>query len=242
METIMVEGRFPRAYLVDSEMESILWRRNFIATFLEKDLAIFEKNIPSTVMYRLWTMASHYHGQTLNYAQLARSLDLRPKKIKNYLSILEDTFMIRLLMPWYANVSKRLVKSPKLYIRDTGLFHALQGIESAEQLYTHPNLGASWEGFALEEIIAFLGKRDNEVFFYGAHSGVELDLFFHHKGEKIGIEFKFKDAPTTTKSMHQAIEDLQLDKLFVIYPGERSYALTATIQVIALSAIENYLR
>lgn len=237
-QSLWLRGGFPRSYLANSEIESALWRRNFVSTFLEKDLAIFGKNIPSTTMYRLWVMVSHYHGQTLNYTQLGRSLDLSPKTVKNYLAILEDTFMIRLLMPWHANVSKRLVKSPKLYIRDSGIFHSLQGIETLEELYTNPNLGASWEGFALEEVIAYLGKRDSEVFFYGAHSGVELDLFFHHKGQKIGVEFKFKDAPTTTKSMYQAIEDLQLDKLFVLYPGAQSYDLTDKIKVISLADID----
>ncbi|MEM6319412.1 MAG: ATP-binding protein [Bacteroidota bacterium] len=237
-QRLWLRGGFPRSFLANSDSASSLWLRNFIATFLEKDLAIFGKNIPSTVMYRLWVMVSHYHGQTINYTQLARSLDLSPKTVKNYLAILEDTFMIRLLMPWHANVNKRLVKSPKLYIRDAGIFHALQNIASLETLYKHPLLGASWEGFALEEVIANLGKRDSEVFFYGAHSGVELDLFFHHQGQKIGVEFKFKDAPSTTKAMHQAIEDLKLDKLLVIYPGMQSYALTEKIKVVALTQLQ----
>ena len=149
--------------------------------------------------------------------------------------------MIRLLQPWFANVKKRLVKSPKVYIRDSGIFHALQGISTRDQLLTNPILGTSWEGFSLEEVISRLHKRSNEVFFYAAHSGVEVDLFFKHKGKNIGIEFKYKDAPRTTKSMHQAIEDLELDHLYVIYPGTEPYDLTIKIKVIPLTHFDQHI-
>lgn len=235
-QQLWLNGGFPKSYLAQDQTASMLWRNNFIATFLESDLSILGHNVLTNKMYRLWIMVSHYHGRTVNYAQLARALDLSDKTIKNYLDILEETFMIRLLQPWYANVKKRLVKSPKVYIRDSGIFHALQGISTRDQLLTNPILGTSWEGFALEEVINQLHKRSNEVFFYAAHSGVEVDLFFKKQGKNIGIEFKYKDAPRTTKSMHQAIDDLALDHLYVVYPGTESYALTQKIEVVPLTS------
>jgi predicted AAA+ superfamily ATPase len=242
IERLWLRGGFPRSYLTDTDDQSLTWRNNFIATFLERDLRLLGINIPASTMYRFWIMLSHYHGQTINYSELARSFGIRDKTVKLYLSILEDTFMLRQLMPWHANVSKRLVKSPKMYLRDSGIFHALQAIEDQKALRRHPKLGASWEGFALEEIVSLLGKRDNEVFFYGTHGGVELDLFWQEGSKSYGAEFKFMDAPRTTKSMHQAITDLNLDKLYVVYPGDRSYPLTEKIMVVALTEMEEVLQ
>lgn len=241
VQKLWLRGGFPRSFLTSNDTSSLLWRSNFIATFLEKDLAVFGKNIPSTDMYRLWVMLSHYHGSTVNYSDLGRSLGVSDKTVKHYLSILEDTFMVRLLQPWFANVKKRLVRSPKVYIRDSGIYHALQSIETIDDLRKHPSIGASWEGYAIEEIVSLLDKRDNEVFFYGAQSGVELDLFWQNKGKNYGVEFKYKDAPSTTKSMHQAISDLDLHKLWVVYPGDKVYDLTEKIKVVPLSAIKDFL-
>lgn len=218
-----------------NEYHSLSWRSNFISTFLEKDLNVLGINIPSATMYRFWVMLSHYHGQTINYSEIGRSFGVRDQTVKQYISILEDTFMIRILMPWHVNVGKRLVKSPKIYLRDSGIFHALQAITTYDELKTNPKIGASWEGFALEELVSKLVKRDSEVFFYAAHSGVELDLFWQDKGKAFGAEFKYLDAPKTTKSMHQAIEDLELDELWVVYPGNQQYRLTEKITVIPLS-------
>lgn len=241
IERLWLRGGFPRSYLTDTDEQSLTWRNNFIATFLEKDLRLLGVNIPGSTMYRFWIMLSHYHGQTINYSELARSFGIRDKTVKFYLSILEDTFMLRQLMPWHANVSKRLVKSPKMYLRDSGIFHALQSIDDQKTLRTHPKLGASWEGFALEEVISLLSKRNNEVFFYGTHGGLELDLFWQEGGKRYGAEFKFMDAPRTTKSMHQAISDLTLHRLYVIYPGDRSYPLTEKIKVLGLTDLEQIL-
>lgn len=243
MNDLWMRGGFPRSFLAANERQSLLWRDNFIATFLEKDLAALGISIAGSVIYRFWLMLSHYHGQTLNYTELARSFGISDKTVKHYISILEDTFMIRLLMPWHANVSKRLVKSPKIYLRDSGIFHALQSIPTLHALKTNPKVGASWEGFALEELVSYLSKRDNEVFFYGAHSGVELDLYWEDRGLKMGAEFKYVDAPGTTKSMHQAIEDLSLDHLWVIYPGDKIYSLAPKITVLPLldlAGIKNF--
>lgn len=237
LEALWLKGGFPRSFLAENDRQSMSWRSNFISTFLEKDLRALGISISPSAMYRFWIMLSHYHGQTINYSELGRSFGINAKTAKHYISILEDTFMVRQLMPWYANVSKRLVKSPKIYLRDSGIFHALQSINTLSELKTNPKLGASWEGFALEELITLLGKRDNEVFFYAAHSGVEIDLYWHNQGKKIGAEFKFADAPKTTKSMHQAIADLNLDELWVIYPGDRKYQLTENILVLPLKMV-----
>lgn len=237
MEELWLRGGFPRSFLTETDSQSMTWRTNFISTFLEKDLNVLGINVPAATMYRFWTMVSHYHGQTINYSELGRSFGINDKTAKLYLSILEDTFMVRQLMPWYANVGKRLVKSPKIYLRDSGIFHALQSINTIHELRTNPKIGASWEGFALEELVSILGKRDSEVFFYAAHSGVEVDLYWQDKGKKMGAEFKYIDAPKTTKSMHQAIADLDLDELWVVYPGNKKYQLTEKIWVVPLVEI-----
>jgi predicted AAA+ superfamily ATPase len=242
MDRLWLRGGFPRSYLTDNDEQSLTWRNNFIATFLEKDLRLLGINIPASTMYRFWIMLSHYHGQTINYSELGRSFGIRDKTVKYYLSILEDTFMLRQLLPWHTNISKRLVKSPKIYLRDSGIFHALQSIEDHKALRTHPKLGTSWEGFALEEVVSTLGKRDNEVFFYGTHGGLELDLFWKKGNRGYGVEFKFMDAPRTTKSMYQAIKDLDLDKLYVVYPGNRSYLLSDKIMVVPLTEIGKILK
>lgn len=238
LNALWLRGGFPRSYLSLTDRDSMAWRSNFISTFLEKDLAALGITVPSSVMYRFWVMLSHYHGQTLNYSELSRSFGISDKTVKHYISVLEDTFMVRILMPWHANVGKRLVKSPKLYLRDSGIFHALQDITTLFELKTNPKLGASWKGFALEEITAFLSKRDSEVFFYAAHQGVELDLYWQDKGQYFGAEFKYMDAPRTTKSMHQAIKDLNLRHLWVVYPGDKWYRLTEKITVLPLQQIE----
>lgn len=237
MRELWFKGGFPRSYLADNDLNSTIWLDNFISTFLEKDLAFLGVQIPSHTMFRFWMMLSHYHGQIINYSELGRSFGAKDKTVKQYLSILEDTFMIRRLMPWHVNTGKRLVKRPKVYLRDSGIFHRLQSMEDFQNLRSHPKLGASWEGFALEELITHLGKRESEVFFYGAHSGVELDLLWFEKGKSFGAEFKYMDAPKTTKSMHAAIEDLTLSKLFVVYPGNKKYKLSDQITVLPLTQL-----
>lgn len=237
MEALWLRGGFPRSFLAGSDEESMTWRTHFISTFLEKDLNMLGISVPAATMYRFWTMVSHYHGQVINYSELSRSFGISDKTVKHYLSMLEDTYMVRQLMPWHTNLGKRLVKRPKIYLRDSGIYHALQSIRTIQDLRTNPKIGASWKGFALEELIALLGKRDSEIFFYAAHSGVEIDLFWQDNGKNRGAEIKYMDAPRTTKSMHQAIADLDLDELWIIYPGDRSYALTDKIRVMPLSAV-----
>lgn len=238
MDKRWLRGGFPRSFLAADHHQSLLWRNNFIATFLEKDLTVMGSKVAPSVMYRFWLMLSNFHGQTLNYSELGRSFGISDKTVKNYISILEDTFMVRLLLPWHVNLGKRLVKSPKLYLRDSGIFHALQNIQTMHDLRTNPKVGASWEGFALEELVDFLSKRDSEVFFYASHSGTELDLYWQGQGKKLGAEFKFMDAPKLTKSMRQALSDLSLDHLWVVYPGEKSYPLSEKVSVLPLQRIE----
>lgn len=240
-QELWLKGGFPRSFLSSTEKESMIWRSNFISTFLEKDLALLGIAIPSSTMFRFWIMLSHYHGQVLNFSELGRSFGISDKTVRRYISILEDTFMIRVLMPWYVNIGKRLVKRPKLYIRDSGIFHALQNINSIKELKSNPKLGASWEGFALEELASFLSKRDNELFFYSSHGGVEVDLFWQDKGMNYGVEFKFNDAPKATKSMHQSVEDLQLSHLWIIYPGDKIYSLSKNITVLPLEQLNQVL-
>ncbi len=182
-------------------------------------------------------MLSHYHGQLLNYSELARSFGVSDMTVRKYTDILHGAFMIRLLQPWFANVSKRLVKSPKIYMRDSGLFHSLMTINSADALLAHPKLGASWEGFALENICFVLGKRQEELYFYRTHAGAELDLFWQHGGKNWGIEFKYTDAPRKTRSMEVVGQDLNLEHLWVVYPGSQSYRLDSAITVLPLQDI-----
>ncbi|MFO1521709.1 MAG: DUF4143 domain-containing protein [Kiritimatiellia bacterium] len=172
---------------------------------------------------RFWTMLAHYHAQLWNGSEMAASLGVAPNTARAYLDALEQTYMIRRLPPWQANLGKRLVKSPKIYFRDSGLFHTLSGIHTAADLMTHPKLGASWEGFALEEIVR--AHQPDHAWFFAVHSGSELDLLMETRGRKIAVEFKRADAPRATRSMHLAMADTGADELWVVYPGTRSYAI-----------------
>jgi uncharacterized protein len=237
MKKLWLRGGLPRAFLASSDESSLLWRNQYITTFLERDIPQLGITIPARTLRRFWLMISNYHGQILNYAELGRSFGVSDMTVRRYCDILEGTFMVRILQPWFANISKRIVKQPKLYLRDSGLFHALLSIEKQDQLYASPKLGASWEGFALECVCRVLGKDDTEVYFWHTHGGAELDLYWQHAGQNWGVEFKYEDAPRMTRSMQSAIEDLKLTRLWVVYPGNASYDLAKNIQVLPLSAI-----
>ncbi|MFP4316925.1 MAG: ATP-binding protein [Desulfovibrionales bacterium] len=238
METLWVRGGYPRAFLAPGEDEAFLWIDYYVSTFLERDIPQLGISIPAPTLRRFWTMISHYHGQELNYSELARSFGISDMTVRKYLEILAGTFMIRLLAPWSGNLSKRLVKRPKVYLRDSGLFHSFMTISSREQLHSHPKLGASWEGFALEQIAFALDKRNEELFFYRTHGGTELDLFWQHGGRNWGIEFKYADAPGRTKSLTTAMKDLNLSHVWIIYPGRESYSLSKDITVCSLRHIQ----
>jgi uncharacterized protein len=239
-ERLWRRGGYPKSYLVKGEGESFEWRNAFIDTFLERDIPSMGLRLPAPQMRRFWTMAAHYHGQTWNSAEIGRSLGLSDKTMLHYLQILEQTFMVRLLPPWHENTGKRLVKSPKFYIRDSGLFHALLGLPDAKSLLQNPRLGASWEGFALEEVLKAIGS-DRNAFFWGTHGGAELDLMIRDGGRRIGFEFKYSQAPVPTKSMHSAMADLDLDRLIVVHPGDRAFPLAPKIEAIPLQALNQAL-
>lgn len=234
---LWLRGGMPRSVLATSEAGSSLWRQQYISTFLERDIPQLGIQIPASTLRRFWTMICHYHGQILNYSELARSFGISDMTVRRYLEILEGTFMIRLLQPWHLNIGKRLVKRPKLYLRDSGLFHSLLSIDSFPQLATHNKLGASWEGFALETAIRAIGKRSEEFSFWATHSGAEVDLFWQHAGRNLAVEVKYADAPRLTPSMKSALDDLELDHLWVLYPGDRSYPLAENITVLPLAQL-----
>lgn len=236
--SLWLRGGLPLSFLAKSDEESHLWRSQYITTFLERDIPQLGINIPAHTLRRFWTMLSHYHGQILNYAELGRSFGISDMTVRKYCEILEGTFMIRILQPWYVNIGKRLVKRPKFYFRDSGLYHSLSYIETQKQLQTWPKLGASWEGFALDCVCRKLKKQDNELFFWHAHGGAELDLFWQNRGKNWGVEFKYEDAPRMTKSMQTIMEDLQLSKLWVVYPGNQKYQLEKNITVLPLAMLE----
>lgn len=216
-------GGFPRSFLARSAEESHEWRRNFIQTFLKRDLASLGFGMSPQAMGRFWTMLSHYHGGTWNATETANALGLAVNTVRAYLDALVETYMVRRLPPWYENLGKRLVKSPKIYIRDSGLFHSLQGIHAPRELLTHPKIGASWEGYVLENLIRTWDIE--EPYFYGVHAGAELDLLFIRGGRRYGVEIKRTDAPRSRKGYPVLIEDLGLEHLFVVYPGDRAYTV-----------------
>jgi predicted AAA+ superfamily ATPase len=223
-------GGFPRSYLAASDEKTFVWRDEFIRSFLERDIPQFGITIPAETLRRFWTMIAHYHGQTWNGAEFARSLGTSEPTARRYLDIMAGAYMVRILPPWFENLGKRQVKAPKIYVRDTGLLHALLGVRSHEALLGHPKLGASWEGFVVEQLLATLRTRD--AYYWATHNGSELDLMTVWNGKRYGFEVKYADAPGTTKSMHVALGDLGLAHLWVIYPGEKRYNLTDTITVV----------
>ena len=236
-QKLWLYGGLPRAFTANSEAQSKRWRDQYISTFLERDIPQLGISIPAATLRRFWIMLCHYHGQVLNYAEFARSFGVSDMTIRRYMEVLEGTFMVRLLQPWHTNVGKRLVKRPKLYVRDSGLFHALLAINTAHDLAAHNKLGASWEGFALEQAARAIGKRREELFFWATHAGAEVDLFWQEHGSNWAIEVKYSSSPRMTPSMTSAIKDLNLEHLWVLYPGEKAYPLAPGISTLPLQAL-----
>ncbi len=228
-ERLWLQGGFPRSYLAETEDDSLAWREGFIRTFMERDIPQLGINIPAITMRRFWTMLAHYHGQTWNASELGRSMGLSDKTVRSYLDILSGTFMVRQLQPWFENLGKRQVKSPKIYLRDSGLLHSLLDIPTHHTLLGHPKIGASWEGYVIEQVLQIV--RPTEAYFWATHSGAEIDLVFHHQGKKYGVEVKFSEAPKITASMRTALTDLGLEHLWVIYPGQHTYPVDERIGV-----------
>ena len=232
-----LRGSFPLSFLAQNDADSFTWRKNFVQTFVERDLPQLGINIPANAILRFWMLLAHYHGQVWNNAEAARTLGVSEPTARNYLDILTSSFMVNQLQPWYANVSKRQVKSPKLYFNDSGLLHYLLGIRTELELLTHNKIGASWEGYALAETLQAV--RPDAAFFWATHAGAELDLYLLKDGRKLGVEFKRSDAPSLTSSMRIALADLELDQLIVVYPGPLAYPLTDRIIVQPLASLRS---
>jgi predicted AAA+ superfamily ATPase len=232
LRALWLRGGFPRSFLAPDDGSSLLWRESFLRSFLERDLPQFGISIPADAMRRFWTMVAHYHGQVWNAAEFGRSLGVSEASLRHRLDVLTGTYMVRRLLPWHENLKKRQVKAPKVYVRDSGIAHHLLGIETFPTLQSHPKLGASWEGFALENILARARARD--AYFWATHAGAELDLLLFHQGKRIGFEFKYADAPGMTKSLHTALADLSLDRAWVVYPGRERYRLHDKVEAIPL--------
>ena len=230
-----LRGGFPLSFLANSETDSLAWRKNFVQMFLERDLPQWGIRIPAATLLRFWTMLAHYHGQIWNNAEPARSLGVSEPTVRSYLDILAGVFMARVLQPWHANLGKRQVKAPKVYFRDTGLLHYLLGIRSELDLQNHPKSGASWEGYAIEEVLK--ATVPDEAYYWATHGGAELDLLLLKDGRRIGMECKRVDAPRLTPSMRSALQDLELDRLFVVYPGALAYPLAEKITVLPITRL-----
>ncbi len=234
-DSLWIRGGFPPAFLAVSDAASHQWRKDYIATFLERDIPALGIAIAPRSLRRFWTMLAHYHGQIMNFSELGRSFGAADTTIRRYMDILEATFMVRQLRPWHENIGKRQVKAPKLYLRDTGLLHVFLDIPDKPALTRHPKLGPSWEGFALEEVVRVSAADPEDLWFWATHGGAELDLLIATGTRRNGFEFKYTDRPASTRSMHMAIESLKLDSLTVIYPGERRFPLAEKIEAVGLA-------
>ena len=233
---LWLRGGFPLSYLASSDVDSIAWRKNFIQTLLERDFPQWGVRVPSAALQRFWTMVAHYHGQVWNAAEPARALGVSESTTRRHLDLLTDAFMIRQLQPYHANLRKRQVKSPKIYVRDTGLLHQLLGIDSMKTLLTHPKVGASWEGFVIEQTLKI--EPHDEVFFWATHQGAEIDLILRRGSELFGVECKRTDSPRLTPSIRIALEDLKLKYVIVLYPGVQRFPLANQVEAVPLQALE----
>ena len=233
---LWLRGGFPRSFLASSNLTSFRWRGNFIRTFLEQDIPQLGFSTPAETLRRFWTMVAHYHGQIWNASELARSLGATEPTARRYLDILCGTYVANKLQPWHSNIGKRQIKSPKVYLRDSGLLHGLLGIRNQEELLSHPKAGASWEGFALDQVLAVTGREDS--WFWGTHQGAELDLLLFRGGKAYGFEFKLTNKPGTTKSLKTALDDLQIEKAWIVHPGEKQFPVHDKVEALPLARVE----
>ena len=234
---LWLRGGFPRAYLARSVEDSFAWRRQFLQTFLERDVPQLGIGIPAPALLRFWTMLAHVHGGIWSAADPARSLGISESSVRRYLDLFTSLLVVRQLQPWHENLAKRQVKAPKIYVRDSGLLHALLGLRTETDLLSHPKSGASWEGFAIEQVLAWL--QPDEAYFWATHQGAELDLLCLKHGKRLGFEFKRTDAPTMTASMRIALADLRLDRLSVVYPGSSRYEIAPRVTATPLASLIN---
>lgn len=233
---LWIRGGYPKSFLAENDDDSFAWRDELIRLFIERDVPMAWNRIPYLEMWRVWQMAAHYHGQTLNYSEISRSLGIGNKIIQQYIDILTEMFMVRQLPPWYENIGKRIVKSPKFYVRDSGLLNTLLGLKTREEVERHPRLGTLWEGFALEQVLRVKGNP-RQAFFWADHNTAEIDLILNEGPDRIGYEFKFADTPKVTKSMLTALESLGLKKIFIVIPRGKHYTLKEGIEVLPLNAV-----
>ena len=234
-DKLWLRGGLPRSFLAKSEKISYAWRQDYLRSFVERDLPALGVSLPSATLSRFWKMLAHYHGQILNVSELARSMGISEITVRRYMDIMSGVFMIRQVHPWFTNLKKRQVKAPKIYICDSGLLHALFGIQNMSELMSHPKYGASWEGFILEEVIKSV--HPDEFYFWATHNGAEIDLVFKKNGKMYGVEVKRADAPQITPSMKTALTDLNLSRIAVVYPGNHNYSLHDKIEVVSASRI-----
>lgn len=236
-DRLWLRGGFPESYGSASDQLSAKWRNAFVRTFLTRDLPSFGVGVPPAKLRRFWTMAAHYHGQSWNSSAIAASMDMSHSTARNYLDILTEACVMRQLQPWLPNIGKRLVKAPKVYMRDSGLFHTLLGIDTMAALQSNPHFGASWEGFALEQLVAILDLAPEESYFWATHGGAEMDLVVQRGGRLFGFEFKATEKPSVTHSMTIAQKDLGLEKVYLVYPGELSFPLREGMEALGYAQI-----
>lgn len=231
-KTLWLRGGFPRSFLAESDERSLRWRQSFVRTFLERDLPQLGVSVPATTMQRFWTMVAHYHGDRWNASEIGRGLGVTGPAVRRYLDTLTDSLVVRQLAPWFENLGKRQVRAPKVYVTDTGLLHALLGLETEEELLGHPKVGASWESFAMAEVVRLLEVPWDRCYYWATHQGAELDLLVLSGGKRLGFELKRTSAPRATRSMFSALDDLKLDRLSVIYPGDRRFPLHERVEAV----------
>jgi len=234
-DRLWLRGGFPRSFLAKAEKDSVNWRKDFIRSFVERDLPAYGMTLPPLTLSRLWVMIAHYHGQLLNSSEIARSLGINELTVKRYLDVLNGVFMVRQLQPWHANIKKRQVKAAKIYIRDSGVLHSLLGIRTRDDLSTNPKYGASWEGYVIEQVINTV--EPDEVYFWATHNGAEIDLVFSKGGRMYGVECKRSDAPAITPSLRIALQNLKLARIAVIYPGKQRYPLHKQVEVVPFETL-----
>lgn len=235
LEQHWLRGGFPLSFLAATEENSLVWRKSFIQTLLQRDFPMWGVRVAATALWRFWTMLAHYHGQTWNGAEFARAMGVGESTARRYLDLLSDAFMVRQLQPWHANIRKRQVKSPKVYVRDSGLLHQLLGIDNQSDLLTHPKIGASWEGYVIEEVIA--AERIQETYFWATHQGAEIDLLLKFPSGLRGVECKRTDTPKMTPSIRSALEDLSLESVAIVYPGNKRFKLAEQVEAVPLAAV-----
>jgi predicted AAA+ superfamily ATPase len=234
-DALWLRGGFPRSFLATTDTASARWRSDFLRTFLEQDLPQLGVRTAAETLRRFWTMIAHFHGQVWNGAEFARALSASEPTARHYLDLLCGTYMVRRLRPWHTNLGKRELKAPKIYVRDSGLLHSLLGITDRDRLLSHPKLGASWEGFALEQILAACGAED--TYYWATHNGAELDLVLFRRGKAWGVEFKVGDGPTMTKSLQIALGDLKLERAWIVHAGTKTYPVHERVDALPLGKL-----